>query len=115
MPRSDHGAASEPTNSEAAKRNVPGDGVPYATVPDDAPLNSAERGDFERLEDIIRRGIQTFVEVGNALAEACERHLYRDQFGSHAATLRERHHARALRAAAKALSEIADAIDGGAQ
>lgn len=45
-------------------------------------LTHEDADDFARLEDVIRRGLETFVEVGNALAEIKERKLYRAEFGS---------------------------------
>jgi hypothetical protein len=41
------------------------------------PLSEAERDDLHRLEGIVRRGIETFLEVGRALKEIHDRKLYR--------------------------------------
>jgi hypothetical protein len=43
-----------------------------------AELSSGERHALETLEGIVQRGIDTFVEVGRALAEIGDRRLYRD-------------------------------------
>jgi len=41
------------------------------------PIGIDESADFIRLEKVIERGLDTFVEVGNALAEIRDRRLYR--------------------------------------
>lgn len=43
------------------------------------PLSAAEGQRLEQLEGVVRRGAQTFVEVGNALVEIKERKLYRNE------------------------------------
>lgn len=40
-------------------------------------LSPAEQDDLERCEAVIARGVQTFIEVGEALAEVREKRLYR--------------------------------------
>jgi hypothetical protein len=45
-------------------------------------LTTGERHDLETLEGIVQRGIDTFVEVGRALAEIRDRRLYRDSHGT---------------------------------
>ena len=45
------------------------------SVPED---DGGARADFERLDAVIRRGLATFIEVGNALAEIRQRELWRD-------------------------------------
>lgn len=57
---------------------VNGDGV----IAD--PLTDAEYDDLERLETVVSKGLDTFVEVGNALAEIRDRRLYRQYFPSFA-------------------------------
>lgn len=42
-----------------------------------AALTTSEQADLRRLEGIVQRGMQTFCEVGKALAEIQERRLYR--------------------------------------
>ncbi len=41
-------------------------------------LTAEGQKDFARLEKVIRDGLETFVQVGEALAEIRERHLYKD-------------------------------------
>jgi len=41
-------------------------------------LTISDRADLDRLETTINRGLRTFVEVGQALAEIRDRRLYRD-------------------------------------
>jgi hypothetical protein len=49
----------------------------------DAELENVEvidvddRGEFDRLEDVVRQGLHTFIEVGGALLEINRRKLYR--------------------------------------
>lgn len=49
------------------------------------PLSDAEYDDLEKLETTISKGLDTFVEVGNALAEIRDRRLYRQYHTSFAA------------------------------
>lgn len=49
------------------------------------PLTDAEYADLETLETTISKGLDTFVEVGNALAEIRDRRLYRQFHTSFAA------------------------------
>jgi DNA modification methylase len=53
-------------------------------------LSVSEQADLERLEAIIGAGLQTFVEVGSALAEVRDRRLYRQEFGTFEEYCRER-------------------------
>jgi hypothetical protein len=48
----------------------------------EAPLSADERRDLERHEGTIRRGQQTFIEVGLALADVQQRRLYRESHAS---------------------------------
>lgn len=54
---------------------------PAGETPDSNPsvpaVVGADRTDFDRLDGVIRRGLATFIEVGNALAEIRERELWR--------------------------------------
>jgi hypothetical protein len=45
-------------------------------------LTPIEHDDLARLEVVIERGMQSFVEVGNALLEVNDRRLYREQFST---------------------------------
>lgn len=56
----------------------------------EAPLSTDERRDKERHEDTIRRGQQTFIEVGLALADINRRRLYRETHPSFEVYLGER-------------------------
>lgn len=47
-----------------------------------AALTDGEREDLSRCEAVIERGMQNFVEVGNALLEVSDRRLYREQFST---------------------------------
>lgn len=49
-----------------------------------------EAGDFARLETTIAKGLQTFVEVGEALAEIRDRRLYRKEHATFDAYLAAR-------------------------
>jgi len=55
--------------------------TPDLSEPDpntDLPVNSdADTEDFERLDGVVRRGLSTFIEVGQALAEIRDRELWR--------------------------------------
>lgn len=59
------------------------------TEPEDN-LTRAESGDRDRLEAIAQHGLGTYVQVGNALAEIRDRHLYRDTHPSFETYIRER-------------------------
>lgn len=48
------------------------------------PISPAEASDLSRLEGVIQRGLQTFVEVANALAEIRDRKLYRTEHATFA-------------------------------
>ncbi|MFD5508966.1 hypothetical protein ACFWIB_14485 [Streptomyces sp. NPDC127051] len=76
-------------------------------------LNAAEQTDLAQFEGVIERGMNTFVEVGNALAAIQERKLYRSDHGTFEMYCRERwgfSRARAyqLTASAAAVSTIVD-------
>ncbi|MDR1282218.1 MAG: hypothetical protein LBK99_15565 [Opitutaceae bacterium] len=47
------------------------------TVVTDSSLSCEEQADLVRLTRIVRKGAKTFIEVGNALMEICQRKLYR--------------------------------------
>jgi hypothetical protein len=47
-----------------------------------AELTTPERHDLETLEGIVQRGLDTFIEVGRALAEIRDRRLYRQTHGT---------------------------------
>jgi hypothetical protein len=49
-----------------------------------------EESDFRRCEEVIEKGMSTFVEVGQALARIREGKLYRDTHGTFAAYVKER-------------------------
>lgn len=49
-----------------------------------------ESSDFIRLEKVIKHGLDTFVEVGNALAEIRDRRLYRCEYKTFDAYCREK-------------------------
>ena len=55
-----------------------------------AVLTSNESVRFTELEGTIERGIKTFVDVGNALAEIRDSRLYREQYGTFETYCRER-------------------------
>jgi hypothetical protein len=53
-------------------------------------LTPSEVDDLDRLEAVAQRGLGTYLQVGNALAEIRDRHLYRDSHPSFEAYVRER-------------------------
>ena len=53
-------------------------------------LTPAELENLNRLEAVAQHGLDTYVEVGNALAEIRDRHLYRDSHPSFETYARER-------------------------
>jgi hypothetical protein len=53
-------------------------------------LTTSEQQELARCEDIVSRGMQTFIEVGNALAEIREKRLYRAAHATFAAYCQER-------------------------
>lgn len=55
-------------------------------------LTAEQAADFERLENVIREGLTTFVDVGNALMEIRDRRLYRDVCSSFEAYVQIRFH-----------------------
>lgn len=54
------------------------------------PLSATERRDLERCEEIIARGVGTFVEVGEALAQVRDARLYRETHGTFEKYVRDR-------------------------
>lgn len=56
----------------------------------EAPLTTTEQQDLERCETVIGRGLETFVEVGAALAEIRDKRLYRQAHASFADYLQEK-------------------------
>lgn len=54
-------------------------------------ITTTEQQDFARLDDVVRRGLATFVEVGQALAEISSRKLYREHHATFAAYLQHEH------------------------
>jgi hypothetical protein len=54
------------------------------------PLTPAESADLTRLEGVAQRGVGTYLQVGTALAEIRDRHLYRASHPSFEAYVRER-------------------------
>jgi uncharacterized Zn finger protein (UPF0148 family) len=53
-------------------------------------LTTAERSRFAELEDVVARGLETFVQVGLALAEIRDSRLYRETHGTFEDYCRER-------------------------
>ena len=45
-------------------------------------LNIDERNELERCEVVIRQGLETFIEVGQALMTIRDKRLYRIEFGT---------------------------------
>lgn len=89
---------------------VNGDGV----IAD--PLTDAEYADLETLETTISKGLETFVEVGNALAEIRDRRLDRQYHESFDAYCREqweigRSRAYQLIHAAEVVAEVSTVVD----
>jgi hypothetical protein len=56
----------------------------------DNSLNRTELENLDRLEAVVRRGLDTYAEVGEALAEIRDAQLYRETHRSFEAYLRER-------------------------
>lgn len=56
----------------------------------ESELTAAELGNLDRLEAIAHHGLRTYVQVGGALAEIRDRHLYRETHPSFEAYLRDR-------------------------
>jgi site-specific DNA-methyltransferase (adenine-specific) len=56
-------------------------GIPFCLLMSDL-LNIEERNELERCEIVIKQGLQTFVEVGQALMLIREKKLYRIEFGT---------------------------------
>ena len=80
------------------------------------PLTDTEYDDLEKLETTISKGLDTFVEVGNALAEIRDRRLYRQYFPSFDAYCTEqwdigKSRAYRLIAAAEVVAEMSPAGD----
>jgi hypothetical protein len=55
-----------------------------------ATLTTSERRDLETLEGVVQRGLDTFIEVGQALAEIRDRRLYRQTHGTFEAYCQEK-------------------------
>ena len=53
-------------------------------------LSPAERAELNRLEAVAQHGLGTYLQVGTALAEIRDRHLYRDSHPSFETYVRER-------------------------
>jgi hypothetical protein len=76
-------------------------------------LTTEEQADLAQLEAVIERGMNTFIEVGNALAAIQERKLYRDDYGTFEDYCRtkwgfSRQRAYQLTAAAEAVTTVVD-------
>ncbi|MEV8523207.1 hypothetical protein AB0451_03465 [Streptomyces sp. NPDC052000] len=76
-------------------------------------LNSTEQADLVQLEAVIERGVNTFIEVGAALATIQERKLYRSEHGTFEDYCRSkwgfsRQRAHQLTSAAEAVTTIVD-------
>lgn len=54
-------------------------------------VSTTEQEDFARLDGVVRRGLATFVEIGEALREIRDRKLYRIRFKTFAKYLRHEH------------------------
>src|SRR5215203_6090051 len=105
------------TTTTKSKRTKRSESVPTAAevremerspVPEDAALelDRSEEIRLDELESIIERGLETFIEVGQALAEIRKKKLYRETHESFEAYCKERWHfsgrrGRQLMAAAK--------------
>lgn len=59
-------------------------------APVSGPLSSAEADSLGRCESVIEKGLKTFYEVGGALAEIRESHLYRVEYATFEDYCRER-------------------------
>lgn len=80
------------------------------------PLTDAEYDELEALETTISKGLGTFVEVGNALAEIRDRRLYRQYHDSFDAYCRDqwemgRSRAYQLIHAADVVAEVSTSVD----
>lgn len=53
-------------------------------------LSPSEADDLDRLEAVAQSGLDSYVQIGNALDEIRERHLYRESHPSFASYVRER-------------------------
>ena len=53
-----------------------------AVVPDDGGLTASEQNVLTQAEAKIERGIKSFIEVGDALAQVRDQRLYREEFGT---------------------------------
>jgi hypothetical protein len=74
-------------DEEAEAREI--EGPMSSTNPQDN-LTPAEIENLNELEAVAQHGLETYVEVGNALAEIRDRHLYRDSHPSFETYARER-------------------------
>lgn len=78
---------------------------------DQLALSFDEKTRFEQLEAIVERGVETFVEVGNALLEIRNLRLYRREFSTFEDYCRQRwqlsrRHAYELISAAEVVSNL---------
>jgi hypothetical protein len=61
-----------------------------SSIDPEEDLTPAEIDNLDQLEAIVRPGLDTYTEVGDALAEIRDRHLYRDSHPTFEAYVRER-------------------------
>jgi hypothetical protein len=104
--------------SEPKRLNtLTGDEVPAVPKPEEPRgLTPKERGELDRYEEVIQRGLQTFVEVGRALSEVRDLKLYRE-FGTFERYLKERwgfsaRHGRRLMGSARVVANISNRGSG---
>lgn len=80
-------------------------------IPSGDALNAVERSRLDELESVIRRGLQSFIEAGEALTEVRESKLYRDSHNTFEEYCRDRwsisdSRARQLVAAAETVTTV---------
>lgn len=80
------------------------------------PLSRHERSRLDHCEEVIERGLESFLEVGAALAEVKESKLYRESYGTFADYCRQRwgmHRTRAyqLIGASSIVAEMSTMVD----
>ncbi len=61
-----------------------------AIAPATAPLDRHETARMAECEQAIERGLDTFIEIGGALAEICDKRLYREQYATFEAYCQKR-------------------------
>lgn len=61
-----------------------------AHIEESTELTTTEQERLAELEDVVERGLKTFVEVGNALMEIRDSRLYRDAYGTFEEYCRDR-------------------------